>query len=160
MALDRFDRLLLNRVQADASSTAEQISSDVPLSASAIQRRLKRLRSEGYIIRETAIVDPRKVGKPTFFIVALEVEREHPELLATLKRWLCEQDEVQQVFYVTGAADFILVLTARDTEHYDSLMARLITENPNVRRFNTNVALAVIKRGLTVPVPLTDTDDE
>jgi hypothetical protein len=37
-------------------------------------------------------------------------------------------------------------------------MSRLVSENPNVKRFTTNVALGIVKRGLTIPVPL-DVDD-
>lgn len=158
MKLDRFDRLLLNAVQADAGQTSEQLAETVPLSPSAIQRRLRRLKDEGVIVRQTAVLEPRKVGRPTFFIVSLEVERERPELLAQLRSWLARQDHVQQAFYVTGGADFVLVVTAPDTETYDSLMSRLVSENPNVRRFTTNVALGVVKRGLTIPVPLEDMD--
>jgi hypothetical protein len=33
-------------------------------------------------------------------------------------------------------------------------MGRLMTDNPNVRRFTTNVAMGVVKRGLSIPVPL------
>jgi DNA-binding Lrp family transcriptional regulator len=62
------------------------------------------------------------------------------------------------VFYVTGEADFILVITAPDTEVYDELMSRLVSEHPNVKRFTTNVALGVVKRGLAIPIPL-DIDD-
>ncbi len=47
-----------------------------------------------------------------------------------------------------------LIITAPDTETYDALMAQMIAEHPNVKRFTTNVALSVAKRGLTVPVPL------
>jgi DNA-binding Lrp family transcriptional regulator len=115
---------------------------------------LRRLRELGVIERETAVVDPRKVGRPTFFIASLQIERERPEMLAQLRTWLAEHEQVQQAFYVTGEADFVLVVTAADTESYDALMARLIAENPNVRRFTTSVALGVLKRGLTVPVPL------
>ena len=154
MELDRFDRQLLNLVQDDAGQTAEQLAEQVSLSPSAIQRRLRRLREQGVIVRDAAIVDPRKIGRTTFFIVALQVERERPELLAQLRSWLAAQDHIQQVFYVTGEADFILVITAPDTETYDALMSRMVGENPNVKRFTTNVALSVVKRGLTVPVPL------
>jgi Lrp/AsnC family leucine-responsive transcriptional regulator len=35
-------------------------------------------------------------------------------------------------------------------------MARMVRENPNVRRFDTHVALSVLKRGLTIPIPLSD----
>lgn len=154
MELDRFDRQLLNLVQADAGQTAEQLAEQVALSPSAIQRRLRRLREQGVIVRDAAIVDPRRIGRPTFFIVSLQVERERPELLAQLRTWLAAQEHVQQAFYVTGEADFVLVITAPDTETYDSLMSRMVGENPNVKRFTTNVALSVVKRGLTIPVPL------
>ena len=157
MELDRFDRQLLNLVQADAGQTAEQLADQVPLSPSAIQRRLRRLREQGVIVSDVAIVDPRKVGRPTSFIVSLQVERERPDLLAQLRAWLAAQESIQQAFYVSGEADFVLVITAPDTETYDALMARMVTENPNVTRFNTNVALSVLKRGLTIPV-LMDVD--
>jgi Lrp/AsnC family transcriptional regulator, leucine-responsive regulatory protein len=156
MDLDRFDRQLLNLVQEDAGQTAERLAEQVPLSPSAIQRRLRRLREEGVIVRESAVLEPKKVGRPTFFIVGLQVERERPELLTQLRRWLAAQEHVQQAFYVTGEADFVLVVTAPDTETYDELMSRLMSENPNVKRFTTNVALGLVKRGLTIPIPLED----
>jgi Lrp/AsnC family transcriptional regulator, leucine-responsive regulatory protein len=150
--LDSFDRKLLDRVQRNADLSAEAIGQEIGLSGSAVLRRLKRLKAVGIIQANVALVDPAKVGRPTFFIVALEVERERPELMSRLRQWLGNEDQVQQAFYVTGSADFILVITARDVESYDALMTRLMADNPNVRRFTTNVALAVSKRGVFVPV--------
>jgi Lrp/AsnC family transcriptional regulator, leucine-responsive regulatory protein len=148
--LDSFDRKLLDRVQRNADLSAEAIGQEIGLSGSAVLRRLKRLKAVGIIQANVALVDPAKVGRPTFFIVALEVERERPELMSRLRQWLGNEDQVQQAFYVTGSADFILVITARDVESYDALMTRLMADNPNVRRFTTNVALAVSKRGVFV----------
>jgi DNA-binding Lrp family transcriptional regulator len=158
MDLDRFDRQLLNLLQEDAGQTAEQLAERVGLSPSAIQRRIRRLRDEGVILRDAAIVDPRRIGRPVTFIASLQVERERPELLAQLREWLAAEDHIQQAFYVTGEADFVLIVTAADTESYDALMARMIAENPNVRRFTTNVSLGVVKRGLTIPVPAAGDD--
>jgi Lrp/AsnC family leucine-responsive transcriptional regulator len=156
MDLDRFDRQLLNLVQQDAAQTADRLAEQVGLSASAIQRRLKRMREQGVILRDIAILEPRAVGRPTFFVVSLEVERERPELLAQLREWIARRAEIQQAFYVTGETDYVLVITARDTEAFDALMSRLVKENPNVRRFTTNVVLGLLKQGLTIPVPLDD----
>ena len=153
MELDRFDRQLLNLVQQDSAQTAERLAEQVGLSPSAIQRRLKRMREQGVIVREAAIVEPREVGRPTFFVVSLQVEQERPEQLAQLREWLTKHAEVQQAFYVTGEADFVIIVTARDTESFDAMMSRLIQENPNVRRFTTNVVLNLVKRGLSIPVP-------
>ncbi len=152
MTLDRFDRQILNLLQEDAAQTAERLADQIALSPSAVQRRVRRLRESGAILRDISIVDPKHVGRPTSFIVAVQVERERPELLAQFRTWLAGQAHVQQAFYVTGEADFILVITAPDTETYDALMARMVGENANVKRFTTHVALSVIKRGLTIPV--------
>ena len=154
MDLDHFDRQLLNLVQEDSGQTAERLAEQVELSPSAIQRRLRRMRDEGVIVRDCAIVDPAVVGRPNFFVVALQVERERADLLAQFRKWLTAEARVQQAFYVTGEADFILVITAADNEAYEALMSRMMLENPNIRRYTTNVALGVVKRGLTLPVPI------
>lgn len=151
-ALDRFDRKLLALVQRDAALTSEVLAERVGLSPSAVQRRLKRLREAGVIAALVAIVDPDKAGRPALFVVGLEIERERPELLQRLRAWLADEDAVQEVFYVTGAWDFVLIVTARDVEAYDALMSRLMADNPNVRRFTTNVALGTYKRRLFVPI--------
>jgi DNA-binding Lrp family transcriptional regulator len=158
MELDRFDRQLLNLIQEDAAQTAERLSEQVSLSPSAIQRRLRRLREDGVIARDVAVVDPRKVGRPTFFIASLQVERERPELIAQLRAWIAGEPRIQQAFYVTGDADFVLIVTAPDTESYDAMMSRLVGDNPNVKRFTTSVALGLLKRGLTIPIAV-DGDD-
>jgi Lrp/AsnC family leucine-responsive transcriptional regulator len=159
MELDEFDRQLLNLIQADAGQTAERLAEQVPLSSSAIQRRLRRLREEGVVVRYTAVLDAAKVGRPTFFVVSVQVERERPELLGQFRTWLAAQEQVQQAFYVTGETDFVLVITAPDTETYDQLTSRMVSENPNVKRFTTNVALSIVKTGLTIPIPMRSGDD-
>ena len=152
MELDAFDRQLLHLVQEDAGQTAERLALQVDLSPSAIQRRLRKLKEEGVIAREVAIIDPGSVGNPIFCIVSVSVESERPELLARFRKWISEQALVQQAYYVTGEVDFVLVVTAPEMESFDSLMTRMVNENSNVRRFTTNVTLGVVKRGLTIPV--------
>ena len=148
--MDGYDRRLIAVLQQDADRTAEQLAEHVALSPSAIQRRIRRLKDRGVIQRTVAVVDPRSAGSPTFFLVSLQVERERPELLSQLRRWLAAEPKVQQAYYVTGDSDFILVVTAEDTESYEALMSRLMSDNPNVRRFTTNVALGLVKRGLAL----------
>jgi len=154
--LDRFDHQLLALLQEDAAQTTERLAEQVALSPSAIQRRLRRLREQGVIVRQVAVLDARKIDRCTSFLVSLRVDSEHPEPMARLRAWLADEPRVQQAFYVTGEADFVLVVTAPDTEAYDALMSRLLRDNPVVRRFTTQVALGVLKRGLSVPLPEPD----
>jgi Lrp/AsnC family transcriptional regulator, leucine-responsive regulatory protein len=151
-SLDNFDRKLLHFVQHDATLTSEVLAERVGLSASAVQRRLKRLQEDGFIAANVAVLNPALVGNPNFFIVALEVEREQPELLYKLRLWLAGKAQIQQIYYVTGSADFVLVLSANNMNAYDELMQALMKENPNVRRFSTNVVLGIHKQSLFLPV--------
>ena len=59
--LDRFDIALLNVVQRDDGQTADAFAEKIPLSPSAIARRLRRLRAEGAIARTIALLSPRLV---------------------------------------------------------------------------------------------------
>ena len=150
--LDKFDRRILAIVQRDARRSAETIGADIGLSASAVQRRMARLREDGVIVAEVALIDPRSVDQRLTVIADLEVERERPELLASLRQWIAAEPAIQQAWYVTGDSDYVLVVTARDVGDYDALMQRLVTANANVKRFRTRVALDTLKRSLAVPV--------
>src|SRR5215472_14301241 len=69
--LDRIDRKILALFQGDTRRIAAEIGERVGLSAAAVQRRLKRLRENGAIRREIALLDPAMAGVPITCIVTL-----------------------------------------------------------------------------------------
>lgn len=151
-ALDEFDRAILAIVQRDCQRKAEAIAADVGLSASAVQRRLKRLRAAGVIRAEVAVLDRRAGCHGVTLLAGLEIERDNYAVLAAFRQWADRHDAVQQVYYVTGEVDLVLVVTARDMADYDALCARLMAEIPQIRRINTQVVIDVLKLGLDVPL--------
>jgi Lrp/AsnC family leucine-responsive transcriptional regulator len=154
MELDKLDRRILAILQKDARRPAELMGADVGLSASAVQRRIARMREEAVITAEVALVDPKQAGRPLTMIVDVEVERERPELLASLKQWIATEPCIQEAWYVTGAGDYVLIVVARDVDDFEALMQRLVADNANVRRFQTRVALSTLKRGMFVPMDI------
>ena len=150
--MDDLDRKLLTELQQDGSLTSDQLAERVGLSPSAISRRVRRLESDGVIERRVAVVDMTKVGRSELFIVGIEVERERPELVQRLRAWLHAEPSIQQAYYVTGTADYVLLVTAPDIAGFDRIMSELMAANPNVRRFSTQVVMSTVKRGLFVPV--------
>jgi DNA-binding Lrp family transcriptional regulator len=91
MELDKLDRRFLATLQKDARRPAELMGADVGLSASAVQRRIARMRGEAVITAEVALVDPKQAEWPLTMIVDVEVERARPELLASLKQWIAAE---------------------------------------------------------------------
>jgi len=150
--LDEFDREILRRVQIDARATGEEIGAAVHLSAAAVQRRIKRLRQIGVITGEVAMVDPLAVGQTMSFIVGVELERERADMLGAFRAAARADPNVQQCYYVTGSADFILIVLAKDMADYEAFTRRLLFDNANIRRFTTSVVMSRDKVGHTVPV--------
>lgn len=150
-SLDQFDRKILAIVQCDCQINAEVIAERVGLSASAVQRRLRRMRSEKIITAEVALVDSHAVGRAMTFIAGLEI-RDNYESLPRIRRWAEKRPEVQQIYYVTGNVDLMMIITAQSVKEYDMITERLMAENPQITRINTHVVLDSIKLGLYVPV--------
>jgi Lrp/AsnC family leucine-responsive transcriptional regulator len=150
--LDSIDRHLLNALQRDARAKMELLAAEVGLSASAVQRRIVRLREAGVIVGERMVLDPRSAGSPITVIVELMLERERAALTDGLKRWLLAADEVQSAWGVTGETDFVLVVTAPDLESYERFTRRMMDDNEVIREFRSSIALNRLKHSLFVPV--------
>ncbi|MEV6908279.1 Lrp/AsnC family transcriptional regulator [Amycolatopsis sp. NPDC051071] len=150
--LDRLDVAILSCLQDDARTIAESIGAKVGLSAAAVQRRIKRLREAGVIEREVAVLSPQALGLSMTFVVMVEMERENLAVLDGFRRQVLADDNVQQCYYVTGNADFVLVVTCKDMSGFEAFTRRMFVDNPNVRHFTTSVAMDRVKTGLTLPL--------
>lgn len=150
--LDALDLKLLDLVQENNRLSAEQLSDRVGLSPSACLRRLRRLRDEGVIIADIAVIAPETVGRMLTMVVEVTLERERPDILDDFKRSMRQTPEVMQCYYVTGETDFILIVTARDMRQYEAFTNKFFFENPHVRRFHTAVVMDCVKAGLKVPL--------
>ncbi len=60
--IDKLDRAILRRLQANGRETYDVIGEQVGLSPSAVLRRVKRLEDGGVIDRYVALVQPETVG--------------------------------------------------------------------------------------------------
>ncbi|XSC48340.1 Lrp/AsnC family transcriptional regulator [Bradyrhizobium sp. RDT10] len=152
MQYDRIDARILEIVQKNNRLTSEVIGALAGLSATACQRRLKRLRSEGIIEADVSIVSPKAVGRPIQMLVLVTMERERSDIIDRFKKAIRSSVEVVNGFYVTGDADFVLYVTAPTMEDYEEFTRRFFYVNPDIKSFKTMVVLDRVKAGFAVPV--------
>lgn len=150
--IDEFDRAILSILQKDNSTPLREISARVNLSAPAVQRRIKRLEESRTIRSNVALLDPAHVGRPITIITEVELISETADLIDAAKLGFSQVPEVQQCYYVTGEADFVLVMTVASMADYEALTRRLFFGNNNVKRFRTLVALDRVKAGMEIPL--------
>jgi DNA-binding Lrp family transcriptional regulator len=152
--MDAFDKKILDIVQLDNQLSTEKIADQVGLSSSAVQRRLKRLRKEKIIEADVSIISPSATGQQLMIIVEITLEPERPlsRALEDFKKQMLEIPEVMQCYHVTGNADFILIIGARDMLEYEDMTRRLFSENPSVKRFQSSVVVSRVKSRTIVPL--------
>lgn len=156
MRIDRLDARLLSVLQAHSRHGTQELGDIVGLSATAVQRRLKRLRDAGVIEADVSIVKPKAVGRPLAMLVLVSLERERADIVDRFKQSVRQTPEVMTGYYVTGDADFVLIVTARSMEDYESFTRKFFYENTDIKGFKTMVVMDRVKVGFSVPI---DPDD-
>ncbi|USU04179.1 Lrp/AsnC family transcriptional regulator [Sphingomonadaceae bacterium OTU29LAMAA1] len=152
IALDAFDRKLLEHLQFDARTPIPILAEEIGLSAPACYRRIRRLRETGAINREVAVVHPRTLGWPVSMLVLVTMERENARTVDEMMRMLKNIPEVIEAWNVTGDHDFVVRMLARDMESYDELVRELFAADDRVRSFKTLVVIRQVKDASPVPV--------
>ncbi|MBM6581540.1 Lrp/AsnC family transcriptional regulator [Microvirga sp. BT689] len=150
--LDDIDVLLLNAVQRNNKMTSDQLGELVGLSPTACQRRLRRLRSEGVIEGDVSIISPKAVGRPISMLVLVSLERERTDIIDRFKKAIRSTAEIMIGLYVTGEADFALIVTARDMQDYEQFTRRFFYENPDIKGFKTMVVMDRVKASFVLPI--------
>ena len=137
--LDRFDLQLLDLVQRDDSRTAESLASEVALSPSAIARRLRRLRGEGWIARTIALLGPALTGRRLRAMVLAQLS-EHADQrgkTALLER-IEAAPQVQLCYELAGAYDLLLLFDCSTMAEFNELAERVLVADATVRRYETS----------------------
>lgn len=142
IALDLLDRALLDLLQRDNQTPARILAERAGgLSESAVLRRLRRLRRAGVIAADVSVVRPAAVGLPLTVVTLVSLEREGAAALDSFAQRVAARHEVRQCWYVTGEADWVLVLRLPSMEAYEAFTRELFLADPNVRSFRTLVAM-------------------
>jgi Lrp/AsnC family leucine-responsive transcriptional regulator len=152
MDLDRIDARLIAEVQRNNRTPSEELGETVGLSPTAVQRRLKRLRAEGIIESDVSIVNPKAIGQNVAMIVLVGLERERSDIIDRFKKAIRETPQVMAGYYVTGDADFVLMITTEDMERYEVFTRTFFYGNADIKWFKTMVVMDRVKASFALPI--------
>jgi DNA-binding Lrp family transcriptional regulator len=139
LRLDEVDRRIVAELVADARQSYADIGSRVNLSAPAVKRRVDRMRADGVLRGFTALVDPDALGWTVEAFVELFCEGRVPP--AQIRKMLVDIPEVQAAFTVTGDADALLNIRAKDMAHFERVL-ETVRERNLVRQTRSTVVLS------------------
>ncbi|MEI6097582.1 MAG: Lrp/AsnC family transcriptional regulator [Alphaproteobacteria bacterium] len=149
--LDELDRRILGELQEDAEQSLDEIARRVGSSKTPVWNRIRRMRDQGVIKRQTAILDPEELGlEACFFVLIRTSEHEvgwERRFLDVVRR----RPEVLEAHRLAGDVDYILKVWVKNARAYDAFYQALIAE---VKIYNVTALLSMEEIKMTTALPL------
>jgi Lrp/AsnC family transcriptional regulator len=150
--LDDVDLKLLGFIQQDASLSAAELAERVGVSQSPCWRRIQRLKDEGYIKCEVALLDRKRLGLNAHIFVQVKLSAHGRTHLAEFAKAVQTFPEVLECYVLMGQVDFLLRVVTKDVESYERFFFDHLSKLPGVQEINSTVALSEIKSTTELPI--------
>lgn len=141
ITLDELDKRILQTLQLDASLSNQELAERVHASPPTCLRRVHRLRKEGVIAREVAILAPEKLGLGLTAIVEITLDHQASEHQIAFEQLVAKEIAVQQCYRVSPGPDFVVIIQVADMAAYHALAHRLFATQANVRNVRSFFAI-------------------
>jgi Lrp/AsnC family leucine-responsive transcriptional regulator len=150
--LDATDRRILTVLQKEGRITNAELSDRVHLSPSACHRRVERLETDGFIAGYVALLDARRLGRPTTVFVEITLQGQADELLDAFERAVARIPDILECHLMAGTADYLLKIMAEDTEDFARIHRQHLSRLPGVRQMQSSFALRTVVKTTALSV--------
>jgi Lrp/AsnC family leucine-responsive transcriptional regulator len=150
--LDATDRRILTVLQREGRIANAELADRIALSASACHRRVQRLEQAGYIAAYVALLDARKLGRPTTVFVEITLSGQADEVLEAFEREVRKIPDVLECHLMAGTADYLLKVVAQDTEDFARIHRQRLARLPGVAQMHSSFALRTVFKTTAIPV--------
>jgi Lrp/AsnC family transcriptional regulator len=138
--LDEMDRKILAALQDDAAQSLDEIARRIGSSKTPVWNRIKRMKDDGVITRQTVLLDAEALGLEACFFVLIRTSEHEADWQAKFLRALQMRPEVMEAHRLAGDIDYILKVRVKNARAYDTFYQALISE---VRIFNVTALLSM-----------------
>src|SRR5882757_3745834 len=148
-SLDRIDKMILKRLQANGRKPAAELAREVHLTTSPCLERVHRLEKEGYIRGYTALLNPDRLGARLLAFVQVRVDRTTPEIFQKFRAIVESLDEVVECHMVAGGFDYLLKIRVADMNAYRRFLGDELASLPGIAQTHTYVVMEEVKSTLS-----------
>ncbi len=150
--LDATDRRILTVLQKEGRVTNAELSERINLSPSACHRRVQRLEDEGYISGYVALLDARRMGRPTTVFVEITLQGQADDILDKFEREVAKVPDILECHLMAGSADYLLKIIAQDTEDFARIHRQYLSRLPGVAQMQSSFALRTVVKTTAMAV--------
>jgi Lrp/AsnC family transcriptional regulator, leucine-responsive regulatory protein len=139
--LDALDRAILGALLDDGRLSQVELAERVPLSPTAIARRIRALEEEGVIQGYQARVNRQALGLGMMVIVHIGLTSQNEDLLEAFEAAVAGAPSIVSCHLMSGEDDYLLTVMARDLADYERIHKEQLARLPGVARLRSSFAL-------------------
>ena len=147
--LDALDRAILAALLEDARLSQVELAERIPLSPTAIARRIRALEDAGVIEGYRAQINSRALDLGMTVIVQISLKSQSEDVLDAFEKAVAKAPSVVSCYLMSGDDDYLLTVMARDLPDFERIHKEQLSRLPGVARMKSSFALRdVARKGL------------
>ncbi len=139
--VDALDRAIIRALLENGRLSQVQLAEQVPLSPTAIARRIRALEDDGVIAGYEARINRQMLGYNMMVIVRIVLKNQSEELLNAFEKAVAAAPSVVSCHLMSGDDDYMLTVIARDLADYERVHKEQLSRLPGIARLNSSFAL-------------------
>jgi Lrp/AsnC family transcriptional regulator, leucine-responsive regulatory protein len=151
ISIDALDKAILAALLMDGRQSQVELAERVPLSPTAIARRIKVLEQSGVIDGYQARISRKALGLTMMAVVQITLESQSEDLLAAFEKAAAAAPSIVSCYMMSGQDDYLITVLARDLEDFERIHKEQLSRLPGVSRLHSSFVLReVTSRSLPV----------
>ena len=150
--IDAIGRKILHELSRDGRISNLELAERVGLSPSACLRRVQELERSGVIKGYRAVLDPASMDIGFVAYVTVGLGSHTKSAQEAFERAVSRAPQVRECHNITGEADFLLKVVAKDLDDYSRFVERVLRQLPGVLSIRSSISLREIKAATGLPV--------
>jgi Lrp/AsnC family transcriptional regulator, leucine-responsive regulatory protein len=139
--LDALDRAILGALLEDGRLSQVELVERIPLSATAIARRIRALEERGVIQGYQARISRQALGLTMTVIVQISLKSQNEDLLKAFEEAIASAPSVVSCHLMSGEDDYLVTVLARDLADFERIHKEQLSRLPGVARLKSSFAL-------------------
>ena len=149
-ALDTLDHAIIDALVEDGRLSQVQLAERVPLSPTAIARRIRALEEAGVIEGYQARINRGAIGLGMTVHIFISLQNQTEQRLEAFEAAVDASPSVIGCELMSGEDDYLLTVLARDLADYERIHKQELSRLPGVTRLRSSFVLREVK---TRPIP-------
>ena len=154
-SLDTLDHAIIAALLEDGRLSQVQLAERIPLSATAIARRIRALEDAGVIGGYQARINRKAIGFEMTGHVFISLQDEAEQRLEAFEAAVVAAPSIIGCELMSGEDDYILTVLARGLSDYERIHKEELSQLPGVTRLRSSFVLREVKQR-AMPVSIFD----